>query len=89
MRFRSKIFGSIVVLSLVLFTAAAFCEDMPASATAQTNTVAAGDPLLQLLVAKGVINAREAKSLVGTPAEQRAKLVEASAAEGNPERDGL
>ena len=76
MRFRSKIFGSIVVLSLALFTAAAFCEDMPASATAQTNTVAAGDPLLQLLVAKGVINAREAKSLVGTPAEQRAKLVE-------------
>ncbi|MGA9526867.1 MAG: hypothetical protein WBS24_01995 [Terriglobales bacterium] len=83
MRFRSKIIGSIVVLSLALFTAAAFCEDMPATtAPAQTSTVAAGDPLLQLLVAKGVLNADEAKSLGGTPAEQRAKLLALLRAKG-------
>lgn len=77
MHVRSRIVGSLIVLGLLLLTTGAWCEDLPAAASAaQTNTVTAGDPLLQLLVAKGVINAQEAKSLVGTPAEQKAKLVE-------------
>lgn len=76
MRVRSTILGSLIIFSL-LISPAAFAENLPASATAaQTNTAAAADPLLQLLVSKGVINGDEAKSLVGTPAEQRAKLLE-------------
>ncbi len=39
-------------------------------------TTAAPDPLLQLLVSKGVLNPEEAKSLAGTPAEQRGRLLE-------------
>jgi hypothetical protein len=77
MQVRSRIVGSLIVLGLLLLSTAAMCEDLPAAASAaQTNTVTAGDPLLQMLVAKGVINAQEAKSLVGTPAEQKAKLLE-------------
>jgi len=76
MQVRSRIVGSLIVLGLLLLATAAICEDRPASAAAaQTNTVTAGDPLLQLLVSKGVLNADEAKSLSGTPAEQRAKLL--------------
>jgi len=66
-----------MVLGLLLLSTAALCEDLPGSASAtQGNTVTAGDPLLQLLVAKGVLNADEAKSLGVTPAEQKAKLLE-------------
>lgn len=76
MQVRSRICCSLMVIGLLLLTTAALSEDLPASATAaQTNAATAGDPLLQLLVAKGVINADEAKSLGGTPAEQRAKLL--------------
>ena len=76
MRVRSTILGSLMIFSLLISTLA-FGENLPASAsTAQTNAVAAVDPLLQLLVTKGVLNNDEAKSLVGTPAEQRAKLLE-------------
>jgi hypothetical protein len=74
MRARSTILGSLIIFSLLISTAA-FAEPAPA-AGAPTNTAAATDPLLQLLVTKGVINGDEAKSLVGTPAEQRAKLLE-------------
>ena len=42
----------------------------------RAGTVAAADPLLQLLVSKGVLNAEEAKSLTGSPETQRAKLLE-------------
>ncbi|MGB9235847.1 MAG: hypothetical protein WCC04_15670 [Terriglobales bacterium] len=77
MQARSRIVGSLIVLGLLMLATTALCEDRPASASAaQANTVTAGDPLLQLLVAKGVVNAEEAKSLVGTPAEQKAKLLE-------------
>jgi len=77
MRVWSKISCMLTVFGLLLLTTAAWSEDLPASATAaQTNTVAAADPLLQLLVSKGVLKAEEAKSLTGTPAEQRAKLLE-------------
>ena len=73
MRVRSTILGSLMIFSLLISTVA-FAEPVPA-AGAPTNTAAAADPLLQLLVAKGVLNGDEAKSLVGTPAEQRAKLL--------------
>ena len=73
MRVRSTILGSLMIFSLLISTAA-FAEPVPA-AGAPTNSAAAADPLLQLLVAKGVLNGDEAKSLVGTPAEQRAKLL--------------
>ena len=77
MQVRSRIVGSLIVIGLLFVATAAMCEDLPAAASAaQTNTATASDPLLQLLVAKGVINAAEAKSLVGTPAEQKAKLLE-------------
>jgi hypothetical protein len=72
MRVRSTILGSLMIFSLLISTAA-FAEPVPAAGS--TNTAAAADPLLQLLVAKGVLNGDEAKSLVGTPAEQRAKLL--------------
>ena len=70
MRVRSTILGSLMIFSLLISTAA-FAENLPASASsaAQNNTAAAADPLLQLLVSKGVINGEEAKSLVGTPAQ--------------------
>ncbi len=74
MRVRSTILGSLMILSLLISTAA-FAAPAPA-AGGTSNTAAAADPLLQLLVSKGVINGDEAKSLVGTPAEQRAKLLE-------------
>ncbi len=74
MRVRSTILGSLMILSLLICTAA-FAAPAPA-AGGTTNAAAAADPLLQLLVSKGVINGDEAKSLVGTPAEQRAKLLE-------------
>lgn len=77
MQDRKRFLASAIVLGLLLFTTAAMSEDLPVSATAaQTNTATAADPLLQLLVSKGVLNADEAKSLGGTPAEQRAKLLE-------------
>ena len=79
MRVRSTILGSLVILSL-LFSMAAFAEPAP-NAGASTNAAAQSDPLLQLLVAKGVLSADEAKSMVGTPAEQREKLLELLPAE--------
>jgi len=77
MRVRSAIFGSLIILSFLTSTAV-FSENLPVSVSAAvpTSTAAATDPLLQLLVTKGVLNAEDAKSLVGTPAEQRAKLLE-------------
>ncbi len=75
MRVRSTILGSLI-LGLLISTAA-LGENLAAPAsTAQTNTAAAADPLLQLLVAKGVLNAEDTKSLVGTQSEQRSKLLE-------------
>jgi hypothetical protein len=43
---------------------------------ASNSTATASDPLLQLLVSKGVLKADEANSLGGTPAQQRARLLE-------------
>ena len=65
-----------MIVSLLISTTA-LGESVPGPAsTGPTTTVAAADPLLQLLVSKGVLNAEEAKSLVGTPEEQRTKLLE-------------
>ena len=74
MRVRSTILGSLLILSLLVCTVA-FAEPAPAAGAA-SNTAAAADPLLQLLVTKGVLNAEDAKSLVGTPAQQRVQLLE-------------
>ena len=61
----------------LLFPIAVVGEDnYPAVPAAKNSTAMAPDPLLQLLVSKGVLNAEEAKSLSGTPAQQRARLLE-------------
>src|ERR1039457_6550822 len=76
MRVRSTILGSLMLFSFLTSTAL-FSENLPASASAaQTSTATEVDPLLQILVTKGVLSTDEAKSMVGTPAEQRAKLLE-------------
>ena len=72
MRVRTTVFGGLIFASL-LIAMAAVGENVPAvTSPEQTNTAVAADPLLQLLVNKGVLNAEEAKSLVGTPTQQRA-----------------
>src|SRR5271154_1915216 len=87
MRVRTLVFGSVIVMSLLVATAALGEDAATAGASSQTNTVAtasgssqtktaAADPLLQLLVDKGVIDAEEAKSLTGTPEQRRVKLLE-------------
>ncbi len=76
MQVRKVIFVSVVALSLVIITPG-FAENVPASSSpASAGAAVAADPLLQLLVSKGVLNADEAKSLTGTPEEQRTKLLE-------------
>jgi hypothetical protein len=76
MRVSYRILVCIVAVTLVTSTTA-WSEDLPVAApAAQANTAtAAVDPLLQVLVTKGVLTSDEAKSLGGTPAEQRAKLL--------------
>jgi hypothetical protein len=76
MRARYELIVGLVILS-VLFSPLAQGEDgYSAAPAAQTSTTTAPDPLLQLLVTKGVLNADEARSLSGTPAEQRARLLD-------------
>jgi hypothetical protein len=76
MRARHGLIVGLAILSL-LFSALALGEDgYSAAPAAQTSTTTAPDPLLQLLVSKGVLNADEARSLTGTPAEQRARLLD-------------
>ncbi|MGA7687183.1 MAG: hypothetical protein WCA58_19380 [Terriglobales bacterium] len=98
MRVRTLVFGSVIVMSLLVATAALGEDAATTGASSQTTTTAAAqtnaassqtntsqsntaaaDPLLQLLVSKGVIDADEAKSLAstpGTPEQQRTKLLE-------------
>src|SRR6266496_4522944 len=76
MRARYELIVGLAILS-VLFSPLAQGEDgNSAASAAQTSTTTAPDPLLQLLVHKGVLNADEARSLSGTPAEQRARLLD-------------
>ncbi|HVM94630.1 MAG TPA: hypothetical protein VMT67_17540 [Terriglobales bacterium] len=76
MRARSPILSSLIIVSLLISTAV-FAENGAESASAgQTNAAVAADPLLQILVSKGVLSSDEAKSLTGTPEQQRTKLLE-------------
>jgi hypothetical protein len=76
MRARYAIFIAAVILGL-LTSAPVTAEDSYASARAGQNaTTSTPDPLLQLLVSKGVLNSEEARALTGSPAEQRMKLLE-------------
>lgn len=76
MRARHGLIVGLAILSL-LFSPLLLGEDgYSAAPAAQTSTTTAPDPLLQLLVSKGVLNAAEARSLTGTPAEQRARLLD-------------
>ena len=76
MRARYAILCGLVVCCLLVSVRVQGEDTYPAAATANNSAVAAPDPLLQLLVSKGVLNAEEAKSLSGTPAQQRARLLE-------------
>jgi hypothetical protein len=76
MRARYAVLFSLVV-SCLLISGAALGEDSDfAARTEKSAGATAPDPLLQLLVSKGVLNADEARSLTGTPSEQRARLLE-------------
>jgi hypothetical protein len=66
----------LVVFCLLVPIVAQGEDTYPTVPAANNSTATAPDPLLQLLVSKGVLNAEEAKSLSGTPAQQRAQLLE-------------
>jgi hypothetical protein len=76
MRARYELIVGLAILSLLLSPLALGEDGYSAASAAQTSTTTAPDPLLQLLVSKGVLNADEARSLTGTPAEQRARLLD-------------
>ena len=75
MRVSHAILCGLVILA-VLNLPAATAADTPSTTPATQTSSTSPDPLLQLLVSKGVLNAEEARSLSGTPAEQRVRLVE-------------
>ena len=50
--------------------------DAPSTPSATTTANPAPDPLLQILVSKGILNPDEARSLSGSPSQQRAQLVQ-------------
>ena len=76
MRARYAILCGLVVCCLLVSVRVQGEDTYPVAATASNSAATASDPLLQLLVSKGVLNAEEAKSLSGTPAQQRARLLE-------------
>jgi len=77
MRVRYAVLCSLFVVGLFLAPVARGEDAYSASAAAQNSTATpTPDPLLQLLVSKGVLNAEEARSLNGTPAQQRARLLD-------------
>jgi hypothetical protein len=76
MRGRYAILCGLVVFCLLVPIAVLGEDTYPAVPVANNAAATAPDPLLQLLVNKGVLNAEEAKSLSGTPAQQRARLLE-------------
>ena len=66
-----------VILFCLLLPVTVLGEDSSVAVPAANSANAtAADPLLQLLVSKGVLDAKEAKSLSGTPAQQRSQLIE-------------
>ena len=66
----------LVVFCLLVPIVAHGEDTYPTVPAANNSTATAPDPLLQLLVSKGVLNAEEAQSLSGTPAQQGARLLE-------------
>jgi hypothetical protein len=76
MRVRYAILYGVVIFCLLTPIAVLGQDTSPAVPVANHAAAAAPDPLLQLLVSKGVLSAEEAKSLNGTPAQQRAQLLE-------------
>ncbi|MFB3814881.1 MAG: hypothetical protein ACE14L_12310 [Terriglobales bacterium] len=66
-----RCFGS----GLGLFTAMALIATLSITVAAQTAT-SAPDPLVQVLVQKGVLTAEDAKAITGTPTEQRDRLAQ-------------
>ncbi|MBZ5654486.1 MAG: hypothetical protein LAO56_04310 [Acidobacteriia bacterium] len=71
----AMLFG-LAVFCLVVAIATQGEDASPAAPAANGSTATAPDPLLQLLVSKGVLNAEEAKSLSGTPTQQRSQLLD-------------
>lgn len=76
MQARRVVLCTLVVLCLLLPMLVVGEDSYAAAPAANGATATAPDPLLQLLVSKGVLNPEEAKSLAGTPAQQRAHLLE-------------
>lgn len=64
-RFFRFVLGLSLVLALLASAVSVFAQDR-----------AGQDPLIQVLVNKGVLTSEDAKSLTGTPAEQRDRLVQ-------------
>lgn len=72
-----RVFLCSLVVFCLLLPVLALGEDLSGAVPAGNSSAAtASDPLLQLLVSKGVLNSQEAKSLTGTPAQQRSQLIE-------------
>ena len=76
MQARYLVLCTMVVLCLLIPVLVLAEDAYTAAPPAAASATATADPLLQLLVNKGVLNQDEAKSLSGTPAQQRTKLVE-------------
>lgn len=70
----------LAILCLVIFPVfnlpVAIAADAPSTPSANTSANPAPDPLLQLLVNKGILNPDEARSLSGSPSQQRTQLVQ-------------
>jgi hypothetical protein len=76
MQARHVVLCGLIVFCLLLPVTALGEDSYAAVPAAPSAAATAADPLLQLLVSKGVLNAQEAKSVSGTPAEQRSQLIE-------------
>jgi hypothetical protein len=75
MRVRYAVLCGLVIIA-VSYLPVARAADTPSTSPATSASTTAPDPLLQVLVSKGILNPEEARSLTGTPAQQRARLVE-------------
>lgn len=75
--FQTQLFLSFILPFVLVISLAASGEDVTTSpSAAQAKTETGSDPLVQLLISKGVLTADEARSLGGTSAEQRTKLLD-------------
>jgi hypothetical protein len=76
MRARYGVIAGLAILCLLFSSWAAAEDTYPAAPASRSSATTAPDPLLELLISKGVLTAEEARLLTGTPAEQRARLLE-------------